>query len=159
MYTEQSCEAIADYIARQYPVLQWVLVTGGEPANQPLIPLVNALHAVNKKVALETSGTETGHVGAAFDWICVSPKIGMPGGKSIQTEALTIADEIKMVIGRERDIERLDLLLHASTLKHNVVISLQPLSESVKATDLCIKTVQERGWRLSIQMHKLIAQR
>jgi 7-carboxy-7-deazaguanine synthase len=158
-YTMQTAEAIAATIADEYPALEWVLVTGGEPARQPLASLVAALHQQGKRVALETSGTETGHVGAGFDWVCVSPKIAMPGGKTLQPEALAVADEIKMVVGRQRDIERLDLLIGSSALKQGVTISLQPLSGSDKAIGLCVETVQARGWRLSIQTHKLIAQR
>src|SRR5215510_2463493 len=50
----------------------------------------DALDEKGYKVALETSGTEAGHLGARIDWICVSPKIDMPGGKTIKLEALEV---------------------------------------------------------------------
>jgi 7-carboxy-7-deazaguanine synthase len=118
--------------------------------------LVAAIQQTGRKVALETSGTEVGHVDAGIDWVCVSPKIGMPGGKVVLPAALAVADEIKHVVGRERDIEQLDGLLTAVALKPDVQICLQPVSVSPKATALCLETVQQRGWRLSVQMHKYI---
>jgi 7-carboxy-7-deazaguanine synthase len=45
------------------------------------------------------------------DWVCVSPKLNMPGGKVVRPEALAGADEFKHVAGRQRDIDALDVLL------------------------------------------------
>lgn len=157
-YTYASAQQIADYIRANHPGPKWVLATGGEPAQYPLKALVEALHGFGYKVALETSGTETGHIGAGCDWVCVSPKINMPGGKTIKPEALEVADEIKHVVGIQRDIDTLDELLTQVNLKQNAQICLQPVSLSKKATELCIETVQRRGWRLSVQVHKYLNQ-
>lgn len=157
-YAMLAASGIVAHIRAHHPGPRWVLVTGGEPARVDLRPLVKALHEAGYRVALETSGTETGHLGAAFDWVCVSPKIDMPGGKHIQPAALSIADEIKHVIGKQSDIDQLDSLLANLNLKPGVQICLQPVSLSPKATQLCIETVQSRGWRLSVQTHKLLGQ-
>ncbi|MCL4265367.1 MAG: 7-carboxy-7-deazaguanine synthase QueE [Anaerolineae bacterium] len=154
-YVYLSATAIADYIQANHPGPQWVLVTGGEPAQYGLRPLVTAIHNIGLKAAIETSGTEVGHVDAGFDWVCVSPKLNMPGGKAIQPAALAVADEIKHVVGRQQDIDELDELL-TPALKPDVHICLQPVSVSAKATALCLEVVQQRGWRLSVQMHKYI---
>lgn len=138
------------------PNIKWVMLTGGEPARLPLKHLITALHDGGYKVALETSGTEVGHLGAGVDWVCVSPKIDMPGGKQIQPDAISSADEIKMVIGKPADLEKLEHLLTTNSLKEGVTICLQPMSESKKATAICIDHCLARGWRLSIQTHKLI---
>jgi 7-carboxy-7-deazaguanine synthase len=155
-YVYLSAAAIAEHIRANHPGPKWVLVTGGEPAQVGLRPLVAAIHAIGLKAAIETSGTEMGHVGADFDWVCVSPKLNMPGGKAIQPAALAVADEIKHVVGRQQDIEALDGLLTDIPLKPDVHICLQPVSVSPKATALCLEVVQQRGWRLSVQMHKYI---
>lgn len=155
-------EMIPEEIVREVrdlpPGPRWVLVTGGEPALHDLRELVAALHDEGFKVALETSGTAAGHLGADFDWICVSPKVGMPGEKSVLSQALEGAHEIKMVVGSERDIQRLDGLLAGVSLWPGATICLQPVFLSQKATDLCIQVVKVRGWRLSLQTHKFIAQ-
>lgn len=155
-YVELGAEDIAVYLRQYYGSFNWILVSGGEPARHDLKELVSALHLARYKVSIETSGTETGHVGAGFDWVTVSPKIGMPGGKLIQSAAVAEADEIKYVIGKVDDLEKLDRFLAIYTRKPACQIALQPVSLSPKATKLCIDTCMERGWRLSIQMHKLI---
>jgi 7-carboxy-7-deazaguanine synthase len=158
-YTHADADTIAAHVAEHCPGPRWVLVTGGEPAEQPLAPLVDAFQARGYRAALETSGTALGHVGAGFDWVCVSPKVGMPGGKDVLSRALEPADEIKMVVGRPADLDTLDQLLELGTLKPDVAICLQPVSQSEKATQLCLETVKRRGWRLSLQVHKLLAER
>lgn len=155
-YAYLSAEAIAKYITKHYSGPKWVLVTGGEPAQYALKPLVTALHRRDYKVALETSGTETGHLEAGFDWVCVSPKLNMPGGKVVKAEALASAHEIKHVVGRQQDIHNLDDLLATHPVSPETHICLQPVSLNPKATDLCIEIVQARGWRLSLQTHKYI---
>jgi len=157
---ERYCEAtgteIAAYIRRTYPGPKWIMLTGGEPSTQWLKPLVVALHDAGYKVALETSGTADGCLGAPIDWLAVSPKINMPGGRELLPEVLLFADEIKFVVGRERDLEVLDQMLDEYKLKPGCVIALQPMSKGQRATELCMETVIERGWKLSIQLHKYL---
>ncbi len=135
---------------------QWVLITGGEPGLQPLAELVDTLHAAGYQVAVETSGTADGVLVAGLDWVCVSPKMGMPGGRLVLPQVVAIADEIKMVIGKESDFEKLEQLLATSQLKPGVVISLQPISQSPSATRLCMDKALQTGWRLSVQVHKYL---
>lgn len=156
-YAKVTPAQILSYIQTNCPGPKWILLTGGEPADQPLQPLVATLQATDYKVALETSGTAIGHLEAGLDWVCVSPKINMPGGKAIIPVAVQVAHEIKHVVGKPQDIALLDKLLLEIPLKPETEICLQPVSQSVKATQLCIETVQQRGWRLSIQTHKYLA--
>lgn len=156
LYAWAESESIAEYIESNHPGPKWVLITGGEPSQYQLGALVEALKQKGYKTALETSGTEVGHMTAPIDWVCISPKIDMPGGKEFQPKVLIQAHEIKQVIGRQRDIDRLDQLLAEHEVNPEIVISLQPVSLSDKATQLCIETVQARGWRLSLQTHKLV---
>lgn len=155
---------IAEAIQAEYPQFNWVLLTGGEPAEQGLMHLCRELKARGYKIALETSGTAMGFVGADIDWVCVSPKFEMPGGKAVLPYALCAADEIKVVVGKQAHIDRLDQSIAeiegmGLALKTGSEISLQPMSVNKKATELCIATVMERGWRLSLQTHKFIEQR
>jgi 7-carboxy-7-deazaguanine synthase len=162
------CEAdgttIAGLARAAAPHFSWALITGGEPAEQDLAPLVRSLHAQHMRVSLETSGTALGHLGADFDWVCVSPKLNMPGGKPVVIDAIRHADEIKMVVGKQADLDRLDAWLpdvHAGTKYRGrpPVISLQPVSQSVGATELCVRTAMQRGWHVSLQQHKTLGVR
>jgi 7-carboxy-7-deazaguanine synthase len=147
---------ILSVIYRDWPDFEWVMLSGGEPAEQELKPLVRALHDAGLKVALETSATAGGHLGTDIDWVCVSPKIDMPGGRDILPEVVHQADEIKYVVGNPAHIKQLDQLLTHYDLPAGIEICLQPMSQSVNATALCVETVQRRGWRLSVQMHKYL---
>jgi 7-carboxy-7-deazaguanine synthase len=158
-WAEISMEELVAHIRERYQMLRWILLTGGEPAEQELDPLVSQLKQAGYKIAIETSGTGTGHLRADPDWICVSPKFDMPGGKEVLRICLETAHEIKHVVGKSADIGRLDQALERLRLRNDAIISLQPLSLSKKATELCIQTVIRRGWRLSLQTHKFIRQR
>lgn len=155
-YVKADGAEIAAYARAAAPAVRWVMLTGGEPALQPLDELMLKFHERQFKVALETSGTALGHIDSVVDWVCVSPKIDMPGGKPILAEAIKSADEIKMVIGREADLAKLENLLEVFETKKGVEVCLQPMSAGKRATDLCMRTCLERGWRLSIQTHKLV---
>lgn len=125
---------------------RWVLLTGGEPLEQgsELLQLANVLHHLDYWLALETNGTHpVPH--RFFDWVCISPK----SHKDL-TFLPPDANEIKLIINTPSDIP--DALL----LPRGPTICLQPRYGNPDALALCIQTIQERGWRLSLQTHKLI---
>ena len=134
---------------------KWALLTGGEPADQDLRELVGYLHAYGFRVALETSGTARGHVGAGCNWVCVSPKLG--SSKPVLTDVIEHAHELKMVVGKPDDVTKLEALLEGSRFQGTVC--LQPMSTNPEATRFCISTCQRKGWRLSLQTHKWINER
>lgn len=139
--------------------IEWILLTGGEPAEQDLSELIPVLHEKGWRVALETSGTAPLPANAGFDFVTVSPKMLMPGKKLVLATALLRADEIKHVVGSERDIDMLDTLLNSCSQSWPGTmppVTLQPVSQSEKATRLCTRVCLERGWRLSVQVHKVI---
>lgn len=156
-YTQKTPGDIGLFVRERWPQLTWILLTGGEPARYPLKPLVDLFHSLGYRVALETSGTETGHLDAGLDWVCVSPKLDMPGGKVVQSKAVASAHEIKYPVGKQADIDKLTQLLAEHPHRQNVIVSVQPLSQSENATKLCLETVQKNNWRLSIQTHKYIS--
>lgn len=128
----------------------WVMITGGEPLEQDIIPLVTLLHSEGHQILLETSGTvDRPAVFRLVDWTCVSPK----RGAELQAN-LFGADEVKFVIASEDDIVWADGLVRG--LQLNRTITLQPVSQNPDMTRLCVKEALDRGWRLSIQIHKYI---
>jgi Organic radical activating enzymes len=174
--TEALVQAVCDERANNAPGVEWVLLTGGEPAEQPVRPLIGALHRRGFKVALETSGTARGHLdeaptrledptdsgdssGDPCDFVCCSPKIDNPGGRPIISEVVRGADEIKMVIGKASDIEAFEVFIKEHDLTDMTKLSLQPMSQSHKATELCTATALRLGCRVSIQTHKVIGVR
>ncbi|MDM5070393.1 7-carboxy-7-deazaguanine synthase QueE [Aeromonas bestiarum] len=132
-----------------------VVITGGEPCLYDLQGLSTALIEAGYQVQIETSGTSEIQT-HANTWVTVSPKIGMKGGLPVLASALERANEIKHPVATERHIEELDALLATATLRPDVVIALQPISQKPRATQLAMATCIARNWRLSIQTHKYL---
>jgi 7-carboxy-7-deazaguanine synthase len=155
---EESCASMTvDQIIRQLDnySARHVVITGGEPAMYDLTELTTAIIDSVRSVQIETSGTF--EIRCAEDtWITVSPKFNMPGGLPVLRNALMMADEIKMPVGKERDIENIhELIVPESSCD----IWLQPLSQSAKATALCVKHAILNNWKVSLQTHKYLGVR
>lgn len=131
-----------------------IVITGGEPCVHDLSILTSMLIAAGKSVQIETSGTYE-ILCHPRTWVTVSPKIGMAGKKEVLQSALQRANEIKHPIGKAADVQNLKSLSKGL----NKVIWMQPLSQSEKATQLCIDTAMQENWNLSIQTHKFIGVR
>lgn len=144
---------IASFARFRGQKLHWALLSGGEPAKYSLEDLVAALHGVGFRVAIETSGTENGHYSSRVDWITLSPKFDMPGGKPV---TYWLNDELKFPIGKQEDLTRLRGLIESGRIEQDAVICLQPVSLSKAATDLCVRACYEHGWRLSCQTQKFL---
>lgn len=137
---------------------RWVVLTGGEPCIHNLFDLVFDLHMMGFKVSLETSGTfSLQNTAGQFNWICVSPKMINPVLHSVLGTVLREADEIKMVVGSLKHVNQLHSLLELhEPLKDGVIISLQPMSQSKVATEICLEMCKKYGWNLSIQIHQYL---
>ncbi|QNQ08025.1 7-carboxy-7-deazaguanine synthase [Sphingomonas alpina] len=125
----------------------FVVLTGGEPMLQVDDALVDALHARDFEIAIESNGTLPVHPG--IDWVCISPKAG---SEVVQRSG----DELKLVwpqAGTDLDeIERWDF-------DHFL---LQPMDnlQAVANHAAAIALVMDRPhWRLTIQTHKLLGLR
>jgi len=142
-----------------------VCLTGGEPLDRDLTPLLNdlAMHpSRNLYVHIETSGTKSilkafpeysemdqRHHDGGWLWITVSPKFGcLPS-------MIECADEIKILVDKDFDIKKLP----TSLMKHPLVW-LQPVNEEFDVHDpnvqKCLGLIREYpSFRLSMQMHKI----
>lgn len=125
-----------------------VVITGGEPFEQKIKPLLIALDRSGRRIQIETSG--------CFDierpgWITVSPKRFKPLSK----QALKNADEIKQVVTSQDDIRWMkeEVLPYCSQW---IKIYLQPVSNGKKAIKICIDECKKNGYHLSVQMHKYL---
>jgi 7-carboxy-7-deazaguanine synthase len=132
---------LPDLIARiQDAGAGMVVLTGGEPLLQVNVALLDALHAVGRYVAVETNGTIRAPAG--IDWICVSPK----AGTEIKQR---YGDELK-VVGPQ---DGLDLSGFGRFTHHFV----QPMAGNPDGLTWAIQVCLDNpGWRLSLQTHKII---
>jgi 7-carboxy-7-deazaguanine synthase (Cx14CxxC type) len=121
-----------------------VVCTGGEPLLQLDAALLHVLHERGFEVAAETNGTLIPPEG--IDWICVSPKANAE-------LKLRKGNELKLVFPQK------DLSPEAFRHLDFEYFSLQPMDgPDLKAN--IKKTVEyvmaNPGWRLSLQIHKLL---
>ena len=77
----------------------WVVITGGEPTIQLTASLIHKLHAIGKKVQIETNGTINPPSNA--DWITVSPKFEYCKRAEIKAERI---NELKVVYDRTNNM-------------------------------------------------------
>ncbi len=142
-----SAEALSEKITSLWPAgaaHRLVVCTGGEPMLQLDQPLVDALHATDFKVAIETNGSLP--VLDSIDWVCVSPKSGA-------RLVVTSGDELKVVV--PQDNQR---LADYAKLDFNYFL-VQPMDGPARdfntklAIDWCKRHPQ---WRLSMQTHKYL---
>ncbi len=126
------------------PAKRLVVCTGGEPLLQLDGPLIEALHACNFEIAIETNGTIVAP--EHLDWICVSPKAGAPLRQMS-------GDELKLVypqVGFDPE-DFVDL-----QFRH---FFLQPMDGPNRAanTELALQyCLKHPLWRLSLQTHKIV---
>jgi len=121
-----------------------VICTGGEPMLQLDKALIDALHAREFRIAVESNGSLK--IPEDIDWICISPKQGAP---LVQKSG----NEIKVVWPQDG----INLDAYEGLDFHHYF--LQPkddeqLEDNVKR---CLKLCHERPkWRLSLQIHKIL---
>jgi len=121
-----------------------VVVTGGEPLLQLDSALIDTLHARGFAIAVETNGTLPAPEG--IDWLCVSPKAG--------TEVVQRSgDELKLVWPQSG----IDPAVLAGWDFDHFLIQPMDCDEGQVALDQSISFVMENpGWELSLQTHKLL---
>jgi 7-carboxy-7-deazaguanine synthase (Cx14CxxC type) len=121
-----------------------VVCTGGEPLLQLDRPLIDALHAREFEVAIETNGTIAAPDG--IDWLCVSPKAG---AALVQASG----DELKLVFPQAGATPESYAGL---AFRH---FFLQPMdgplrqSNTEQALRYCL---EHPAWRLGLQTHKFV---
>ena len=154
-WADASVEQLLAVVRDQGWTAKHIVITGGEPALYDLTALTEYFEQQGFQCQIETSGTHPIRCSAAT-WVTVSPKVNMRGGYDVLNSALLRADEVKHPVGRQRDIDALDLLLSQVPPSSQRIIALQPISCKKAATELCIATCIARNWRFSMQTHKYL---
>ncbi|MGN6284335.1 MAG: 7-carboxy-7-deazaguanine synthase [Afipia sp.] len=139
-----AADDLADTIAAQWTGggNRYAVLTGGEPMLQIDAALIDALHARDFTIAVETNGTVAPPPG--LDWICVSPKAGAD-------LIVRNGHELKLVYPQPGVLPEQFAGLAFERF------SLQPMDgpdiaqNTERAIAYCLRHPQ---WRLSIQTHK-----
>ena len=152
--TLMSADELASVVAQDSPEGAFVVITGGEPILFDLNPLTTVLHALGRKIHLETSGIAP--LRGEIDWLTLSPK---PFGQCPLPEVVARADEVKIIVHQPEDIasglatlqglpERSSIWLHPewSKARDRDAGVLNAITDAVK---------QSPRLRAGYQMHKL----
>jgi 7-carboxy-7-deazaguanine synthase len=146
-----SADELADTIAAQWTgndtnkdANRYVVLTGGEPMLQLDGPLVDALHARNFAIGVETNGTILPPEG--LDWICVSPKAGTD-------LVLRQGHELKLVFPQQAAMPEAFAGLAFERFSLQPMDGPELIENTARAIDYCLKHPQ---WRLSVQTHKTL---
>lgn len=137
----------------------WVWLTGGEPTDHDLGPLITALQTAGFRVALATSGSKRVPVEWRVEWLSVSPH--HPGAVQHFGHELKVVPELN---GLTWDaVEAFDRNWHSFPWRY-----IQPVEYRTNAgpekdgeanrasLTRCIQFVLAHpGWRLTIQAHKI----
>jgi organic radical activating enzyme len=148
---------IRDRVSRlHYGTVQWAWITGGEPTDHDLPPLVDALQSLGLRVALATAGTrevQRGFTRCGVDFLSVSPHTSRWQQKS--------GDQINLVPGlnglRLTDPELLRALdACESQFSNRYVTPMDQGQGQFVGLEDCIAFAQSRqGWKVGVQAHKL----
>jgi 7-carboxy-7-deazaguanine synthase len=134
-----------------------VCISGGEPTDHDLLPLVSALRDAGYRVHLETSGCRS-VAGVPFDWITVSPKV-LDAGGLVQRQGHTL----KIVVRPEwtDDIHAWDIIKSLDSGTDFFHRYLQPMTAPDGSTNVAqvvrlLHDMHNGGarWALSTQAHR-----
>jgi organic radical activating enzyme len=150
---------LADVLARVKQIAgaaRLIVITGGEPLRQPIAPLCEALIRDKFKVQIETNGTIWRELPGAVEIVC-SPKNTGQGYFPLRPDLLARVTAFKFIVSAQQQ-EYSDV---ADMGQGDIPVFVQPMDEYDEAKNaanlaLAVELAQSRGYRLSLQLHKII---
>lgn len=144
-------QSIVDEI-NKYPRAPLIVLTGGEPSlfiDEAFVETIK--QQTGKTIAIETNGTRP--LPRNLDWVTLSPKSAFEGGIA-EPCVLTCCDELKVVyLGQNlslyNDIQASHRFLQPCYSEDETQCCLNMKS--------CVEAVMNNpGWRLSLQIHRIL---
>lgn len=135
-----------------------VVITGGEPLRQNIVPLCEALLADGFGVQIETNGTLFQNIPSGVDIVC-SPKNTGQGYFPIRADLLPRISAFKFIISSGSP-DYSDVA-EVGQSEHNIPVYVQPMDEYDAARnqanrDRALHLAMQHGYRLSLQTHKML---
>ena len=146
-----SLQEVVDEV-NKYPAAPLLVLTGGEPSLFIDEAFVAELKQQTRKtIAIETNGTRP--LPKNLDWVTLSPKSAFDGGGA-EPCVLKTCDELKVVY-LDQDLSQYDgIEAKCRFLQPCFVEDAQQRSANMRA---CVEAVmQNPGWRLSLQIHRIL---
>lgn len=135
-----------------------VVITGGEPLRQNIAPLCAALLDMGFRVQIETNGTIFRPLPEAVNIVC-SPKVSDGTYHPLRPDLLARADALKFIIAVD-DAAYADVA-ELGQSQYRIPVYVQPMDEGDAAKNAAnlkhaAELAQRYGYRLSLQMHKIL---
>lgn len=139
-------------------VRKLIVITGGEPMRQNIVPLCEALLAQGFTVQIETNGTLLQPVPPQVHIVC-SPKNAGRGYAPIREDVLARAQALKFIVSHRdplyRDVPELGQTAFGTP------VYVQPMDEYDEVANTMNRShaaslAQEFGYILSLQTHKIL---
>ncbi len=135
-----------------------VVITGGEPLRQNILPLCEALLAQDFTVQIETNGTLWRPLPEAVRVVC-SPKVSHGAYHPLRPDLLARAQALKFIVSAEDAAYAAVPELGQSA--HRLPVYVQPMDVGEAAANArnlahAVALAETHGYRLSLQTHKLL---
>lgn len=137
-----------DRMCSTYAHVRHAVITGGEPCQFDLVPLMKYLSRKIGFLQIETSGYFPPPKFNGSYWLTVSPK---SFNRNFDDKCIKMATEIKVVVGSYTDIEFAEFCRTQNRTEH---FYIQPMSEQKNAVDICLTYALEKNWKVSARVHK-----
>ena len=139
-------------------VRKLIVITGGEPLRQPIERLCAELIKLNFLVQIETNGTLFRELPAEIKIIC-SPKISNNKYHQIRPDLLPRINAFKFIISKSQ--KNYSDVAEVGQSKFQIPVYVQPMDEYDEAKNQAnlrhaVKFCEERGYFLSLQIHKIL---
>jgi 7-carboxy-7-deazaguanine synthase len=149
---KRTAGSIADRVDVVAEDAEWVWITGGEPTDHDLTPLVAALRPTGRKLALATSGAravQIGGVTGGFDFLGVSPH-------DPARWAQRRGDQVNLVLGLNGHGIDSFWPLRAEFERGFPHRYVTPCAGDAESLGQCLEWVARcSGWRLGVQAQKV----
>jgi 7-carboxy-7-deazaguanine synthase len=135
-----------------------VVITGGEPLRQEIGPLCRELLACGLRVQIETNGTLWRQLPGSVHVIC-SPKVTDGRYHPLRPDLLARVDALKFIVAA--DSAEYGDVAEVGQSGRDIPVYVQPMDVGDAArnqanTAHAAMLAQARGYRLSLQMHKML---
>jgi len=134
-----------------------VVITGGEPFIQNIVPLIERLHAWGFKIQIETAGTVTID---RFPWglvtVVVSPKTG-----KVNAQFRLMVDNWKYIVSYINHDKDDGLPIDIARPPGDATVWVQPMDQrnpylNKANMQTCVQVAMTHGYRVSLQQHKIL---
>ena len=135
-----------------------VVVSGGEPMRQPIELICSILLDEGFNVQIETNGTLFRDLPNEVDIVC-SPKNAGNGYFQIRPDLMRRISALKFLISKSD--KNYSSVPEVGQQDYNTPIYIQPMDErdeikNLENREFCVELAQRYGYKLSLQIHKIL---